>query len=540
MLLFGMLEAPDQLPDDIGALKAMIRHWAGMAAAKEAALAEKDAELTRVHDANTRLWETLRQLRRAQFGRKSEKLDPDQLSLAMEDTEQATAETSDGAEDQSATLEASRKKRRSVNRGALPSHLPREEIIVEPESTACPCCGSAMHVMGEDRSERLDVIPAQFKVIVTRRPKYACRACEGAVVQASAPARLIEAGIPTENLIAHVLVSKYADHLPLYRQAQIYARQGVELDRSTLADWVGRAAALLAPLQARLFEVLKASPKLFADETRCPVLDPGRKRVKLGQLWAYARDDRPWGGGDPPAVVYCYAPGRGSEHVQSHLKGFSGILQVDGYSAYKDLARNRPASEPLFLSFCWTHLRRQFYEIAAGGNAPLADDALRQIAALYQIEETIRGQSAEPRLKVRQAKSRPLLDRFKSWLEKSLSLLPGSSNTAKAIRYALRHWDGLILFAGDGRIEMDTNTVERSIRPLALNRKNALFAGHDRGAVHWGIIASLIETCKLNGADPQAYLATVLGRLVNGWPMRQIDEILPWAFANKQTSRIVA
>jgi transposase len=524
--------ALDQLPDDIGALKAMVRHWAGMAAAK-------DAELARVQDANVRLWETLRQLRRAQFGRKSEKLDPDQLSLAMEDTEQAIAETSDEAEDQNATLEASRKKRRFVNRGALPAHLPREEIIVEPESTVCPCCGGAMHVMGEDRSERLDVIPAQFKVIVTRRPKYACRACEGAVVQASAATRLIEAGIPTENLIAHVLVSKYADHLPLYRQAQIYARQGVELDRSTLAGWVGRAAALLTPVQVRLFELLKASPKLFADETRCPVLDPGRKRVKLGQLWAYARDDRPWGGGDPPGVVYCYAPGRGSEHVQSHLSGFSGILQVDGYSAYKDLARNRPPSAPLILSFCWTHMRRQFYEIASGGNAPLADDALRQIAALYQIEEAIRGQSAEARLKVRHAKSRPLIDQFKAWLEKSLPIVPGSSKMAKAIRYALRHWEGLILFASDGRIEMDTNTVERSIRPLALNRKNALFAGHDRGAVHWGVIASLIETCKNNRVDPQAYLAGVLNRLVNGWPMRQIDELLPWAFTSQQASSAV-
>jgi transposase len=532
--------ALDQLPDDIGALKAMVRHWAGIAAAKDAVLAEKDVQLTRVQDANTRLWETLRQLRRAQFGRKSEKLDPDQLNLAMEETEQAIAETEPADAPSGATPSASRKTSRSVNRGALPAHLPREEIVVEPEDKSCPCCGGAMHVMGEDRSERLDVVPAQFKVIVTRRPKYACRACEGAVVQVPAPARLIEAGIPTENLIAHVLVSKYADHLPLYRQTQIYARQGVELDRSTLADWVGRAAAILAPLQTRLFEILKASPKLFADETRCPVLDPGRKRVKLGQLWAYARDDRPWGGGDPPGVVYCYAPGRGSEHVKSHLSGFSGILQVDGYSAYKDLARNRLASEPLILSFCWTHLRRQFYEIAVGGNAPLADDALRQIAVLYQIEETIRGQSAQARLKVRQTKSRLLLDQFNAWLEKSLSLVPGSSKMAKAIRYALRHWEGLILFAGDGRIEMDTNTVERSIRPLALNRKNALFAGHDRGAVHWGIVASLIETCKLNSADPQAYLADALSRLVNGWPMRQIDELLPWAFANQQASHAVA
>ena len=244
----------------------------------------------------------------------------------------------------------------------MPSHLPREEIILEPEDKSCPCCGGTLHVMGEDRSERLDVVPAQFKVIVTRRPKYACRACEEAVVQAPAPARLIEGGIPTENLIAHVLVTKYADHCPLYRQAQIYARQGIDLDRSTLADWVGRAALLLAPLQARLFEVLKASPKLFADETRAPVLDPGRGKVKLGQLWAYARDDRPWGSNDPPGVVYCYAPGRGSEHVKNHLAGFAGILQVDGYAAYKELAKTRDQSAPIALAFCWAHCRRRFYD----------------------------------------------------------------------------------------------------------------------------------------------------------------------------------
>jgi transposase len=397
-----------------------------------------------------------------------------------------------------------------------------------------------MHVMGEDRSERLDVIPAQFKVIVTRRPKYACRVCEGAAMQAPAPARLIEAGIPTESLLAHVLVSKYADHCPLYRQAQIYGRQGIELDRSTLADWVGRAAALLAPLQARLFEILKASPKLFADETRAPVLDPGRKRVKLGQLWAYTRDDRPWAGSGPPGVVYCYAPGRGTEHVRSHLAGFSGILQVDGYAAYKELVTTREPSAAIVLAFCWAHLRRRFYEIAKAGHARLAEKALRQIAALYQIEDGIRGQSAGTRCKIRQAKTGPLLDKLKIFLETNLARVSGRSKMAETIRYAIRHWDGLILFAGDGRIEMDSNTVERAIRPIALNRKNALFAGHDRGAAHWGIVASLIETCKLNGVDPQAYLTEVLHRLVNGWPMRQIDELLPWAYATCQETRAVA
>jgi transposase len=523
-----MIAAFEQLPDDIDALKALLvaerLTWAK-------AVAEKDAELTRVQDANARLWDLLRQLRRAQFGRKSEKLDPDQLSLAMEEVEQAIAETCPTGDTPKATPSASPARTRSVNRGALPAHLPREEILVEPEDKSCPCCGGAMHVMGEDRSERLDVVPAQFKVIVTRRPKYACRACEEAVVQAPAPARLVEGGIPTENLIAHVLVAKYADHCPLYRQAQIYARQGVDLDRSTLADWVGRAALLLAPVQVRLFEVLKASPKLFADETRAPVLDPGRGKVKLGQLWAYARDDKPWGGNDPPGVVYQYAPGRKTEHVKNHLAGFTGILQTDGYAAYKELAATRDKNAPIDLAFCWAHCRRRFYEIAQGGNAPLAEEALRQIAALYKIEELIRGQSAGDRQRVRQAQSLPRAGKLKTWLDENLKRVPGKSKIAGAMRYAITHWQGLTLFLDDGRVEIDSNTVERAIRPLALSRKNALFAGHDRGGDHWATVASLIETCKLNAIDPQAYLARVLSHLVNGWPNSQIDELMPWAYA---------
>jgi transposase len=516
----------EPLPDDIDALKALLISERLTFAQT---LGLRDAELTRVQDANVRLWETLRQLRRMQFGCKSEKLDADQLGLALEETEQAIAETEAAASpSEAATLSASRTKPRSVNRGSLPAHLPREEIIIEPEHKSCPCCGRAMHVMGEDRSERLDVVPTQFKVIVTRRPKYACRACEEGVAQAPAPVRLIESGIPTEALVAHILVAKYADHCPLYRQSQIYSRQGIDLDRSTLADWVGRAAALLAPVQSRLFEILKASPKLFADETRAPVLDPGRKKVKLGQLWAYARDDRPWCGGDPPAVVYCYAPGRGTEHVASHLKGFTGILQVDGYAAYKNLVRNREPSAPIELAFCWAHLRRRFYDIAAGGNAPLAENALRQIAALYKIEDTIRGQSAKARYRVRQDVSRLIVETLKSWFDDSLNRVSGKAKIAEAIRYALSHWQGLTRFLDDGRIEIDSNSVERAIRPIALNRKNALFAGNDRGATHWGVIASLIETCKLNRIEPQAYLTSVITRLVNGWPMRQIDQLMPW------------
>lgn len=298
------------LPDDVAALKALL-------------LAER-ATAARLAGQNEHLRAILKELRRALFGRRSEKTaHPDQLQLALEDIEQALAQSEAEAEQADATLKASRTRQRRVNRGALPKHLPREEIVIEPGDQSCPCCGGAMHRIGEDVAERLDMIPAQFKVIVTRRPKYGCRACESAVVQAPAPARVIEGGLPTEAMIAHVLVGKYADHLPLYRQSQIYARQGIDLDRSTLADWVGRAAAELQPVHERLFEHLKRSPKLFMDETRAPVLDPGRGRTKTGYLWAIARDDRPWGGTDPPAVAYLYAPGRGAEHAVRPLAGLA-------------------------------------------------------------------------------------------------------------------------------------------------------------------------------------------------------------------------
>ena len=377
------------------------------------------------------------------------------------------------------------------------------------------------------------MIPAQFRVIVTRRPKHGCRACESAVVQAPAPARLLEGGLPTEALLAHVLVGKYADHLPLYRQSQIYARHGIELDRSTLADWVGRAAAELRPLHERLFEHLKRSPKLFMDETRAPVLDPGRKRTKSGYLWAIARDDRPWAGPDPPAVAYLYAPGRGAEHAIRPLAGFTGVLQVDAYAAYQALAEPARDGGPVTLAYCWSHVRRRFYEIAQGGDAPVAEAALERIAALYRIESTIRGDAPERRRTVRHDQSRSIVAELRAWLATTLAKLPRRSRTAEAIRYALKLWSGLTIFLDDGRVEIDSNTVERSIRPIALNRKNALFAGSDQGGVHWGVIASLIETCKLNAVDPQAYLADVLSRLVNRHPARKIDQLMPWAYANQ-------
>ncbi len=437
----------DTLPDDPGTLKAMLI-----------------AERLRAE----RLEQIIKELQRHRFGRRAETLPEDQLLLGLEDVEQGVAADEASREKDAPAAKAERIDRRRSNRGSLPAHLPRIETIVDIEDKTCPCCRHRLHVIGEDVAERLDIVPAQFRVIVTRRSRYGCRACEGVVVQAPAPARLIEGGMPTEATVAQVLVSKFADHLPLYRQAQIYARQGVNLDRSTLADWVGRAAFLLRPIHERMLGHLKASSKLFADETTAPVLDPGRGRTKTGQFFAYARDDRPWQGSDPPAVVFVYAPDRKAERSIDHLQGFAGTLQVDGYAGYRTLAEKGEVK----LAFCWSHVRRRFYELAAAGPAPIATEALERIAALYQIETEIRGWSAEARRLVRQDRTRPLLDALEALLREKLTLISQKTKLAEAIRYALSRWEGLSRFTDDGRVELDNNTVERAIRPLALTRSS--------------------------------------------------------------------
>lgn len=475
---------------------------------------------------NERLRKIIRELQRHRFGRRAESLPVDQLLLGLEEAEQAEAADEAKAEAAAPAERLARVAKRRANRGALPSHLPRIETLVDIEDRSCPCCAAPLHRIGEDVSERLDVVPAQFRVSVVRRPKYACRACTDGVSQAPAPARLIEGGLPTDATVAQVIVSKYADHLPLYRQAQIFARQGVILDRSTLADWVGRTALLLAPVHERLLDHLRASTKLFADETTAPVLDPGRGRTKTGQLWAYARDDRPWGGTDPPAVAYLYAPDRKAERPIAHLAGFTGVLQVDGYAGYRVLAERHGVK----LAFCWAHVRREFIDLAAKGASPIAAEVLTRVAALYRIEREIAGLSAEARRLARGERSRPLLEALERFLRDKLALISQKSTLAVAIRYATSRWAGLTLFVEDGRVEMDSNTVERSIRPLALTRKNALFAGSDRGGQTWAVIAALVETCKLNGADPQAYLSDVITRIVGGHPQSRIDELLPWAY----------
>jgi transposase len=525
----------DALPDDLDMLRALV---SSLSNERDAAV----AECRRVTDENDRLHHLLRQLQRAQFGRRSERLDPDQIQLALEDIETTIAEQ-DAQEDKKETAENPvdlQKKKRRANRGSLPAHLPRIHVTLAPESAVCPCCHGATHIIGEDTAERLDVIPAQYRVIVTHRPIYACRTCEQAVVQAPAPERLIKGGLPTEAMVASVLVAKYAWHLPLYRQAQMLRSQGIAIERATLAFWVGYAATELKPLYLRLRVLILSSVKIAVDETVAPVLDPGRGCTKKGYLWAIARDDRPWGGTDPPAVAYTYAPGRGAVHAQKLLASYRGIVQCDGYAAYKTIADAARLGDAITLAFCWAHLRRKFFDIAKGGSAPIASEALERIAVLYAIEETIRGRSADERRAERQEKSKPLVLALKTWLEQQLARVSGKSVIAEAIRYGLNHWDGLVRFLEDGRIELDTNIVERGMRPIALNRKNALFAGHDGGAENWACLASLIETCKLHGVDPQAYFADVLTKLVNLWPQSRLDELMPWAWAASRTSHQLA
>src|SRR5450631_3202235 len=376
------------LPDDVDTLQRMVRTLA----AECATLTDAEAEIERL-----RL--IIQKLQRSQFGRRAERLDDDQLQLGFEDLNADIARVE-------ATLPLTRVKtpRSRPDRPSLPAHLPREDMRLDLEHQACPCCGGELHVIGETVSEMLDHVPARLRVIRICRPRYGCRAC-GSIHQAPAPERPIAKGLASPGLLAHVLVAKYCDHLPLYRQSQIFARHGVEIDRSTLANWVGGACWWLEPLQARLAAHVFGSTKLFADDTPIPVLDPGRGRTKTGRLWVYAREQRPWSGPEPPAAVYLYAPDRKAERPASHLEGFKGVLHVDGYAGFEQLAIN----SDVVLAACWAHARRKFYEVAEATGSPVAAEALRRIGELYVVEARVRGQSSAHRLVERRSFSKPIV-----------------------------------------------------------------------------------------------------------------------------------
>ncbi len=486
------------LPSDVDTLHQLVRDLAAQAAGDRSELAQAQAEIER-------LKLIIRRFQRAQFGRRSERIDGDQLALGLEDLDADIARLQARHPARSAHDVGSQATSR---RHGLPDHLPREDVAIDIDGRVCPCCGGVLHVIGETVSEMLDFVPARLRVLCIRRPKYGCRAC-GTIHQAAAPERPIAKGMASPGLLAHVLVSKYCDHMPLYRQSQIFARHGVEIERSTLANWVGGACWWLEPLQAR------------------PVLDPGRGRTKTGRLWVYTRDDRPWSGPDPPAAVYFYSPDRKAERPASHLEAFRGVVQVDGYAGFERLTERGD----IVLAACWAHTRRKFFDVHEATGSPIAAEALRRIAELYAIEKSIRGRTAEERRIVRNTQSRPLVEAMKPWLETQLGRIPGRGGLAEAIRYTLSRWPALGHFLDDGRIELDNNSVERAIRPVALGRKNHLFAGSDGGAERWATVCSFIASAKLNDVEPFTYLRDILQRMSEGHPMSRLDELLPWSWS---------
>ena len=509
----------------------------------KAELASARAELTGAKLLIEQLRAQLAVLRRMQFGRSSEKLDAQimQLELMLEDLEEGEAER---AVAEPAAPSRGTSERRPAVRRPLPEHLPREDVMHHP-GDSCPCCGGIkLSKLGEDITEVLERVPAKLKVIRHIRPRLSCRTCE-TIIQAPAPDLPVEKGRPGPALIASIVVGKYIDGLPLYRQAGIIARDGVDIDRASLCDWVGRAAWWLAPVAARIGQHVMAAPAIHTDDTPIGVLAPGRGKTKTGRIWTYVVDERPWAGERPPAALYHYSPDRKGERPACHLAGYAGVIHADGYTGYEALTRSTappgPSSAPRIVhAACWAHARRKLYDVHEATRSPIAAEGLRRIGQLYDIEREIKGMAANQRLAVRQDRSAPLLADLRTWMETERRRLSSKTALSKALQYALTRWDALARFASDGRIGIDNNPAERALRGIAVTRKNFLFLGSDRGGERAAVIYTALETARLNGIDPEAWLADVIDRLASGHSQRDIDALLPWNWRKHEAIALAA
>ena len=517
------------LPDDIDELKRRL-------IAAEAGLLAKTLEAEKLRF-------ELARLKRMSFGQSSERIEREieQLELKLEEIETTASDASEPAsaanpEPDAAPLEAGEKKVRRQ----LPEHLPRREVRHEPAASICHRCGAErLRKVGEDVTEVLEYVPGRFEVMRHVRPAYSCAKCE-AMTQAPMPAMPIPRAMAGASVLAHVIMSKYADHLPLYRQVEIYARDGLDLDRGTLADWMGKAAWLLRPLADRIGEHVMAGTVIHADDTPVPVLAPGNGKTRTGRLWIYLRDERPHAGTAPPAVLYRYTPDRKGERCREHLSAFAGHLHADGYAGFAELyesAEGKPANVTEVA--CWAHVRRKFFDVHKANGSPIAREALERIGALFEIERTIAGKSAEQRRAVRQGLAKDQLDKLAEWLDQQLKLLSGKSELAGAIRYARSRWDALTAYVDDGRLEVSNNAAENAIRPVTLGRKNWLFAGSDAGGDRAAVFYTLIRSAKLNGLEPEAWLRDVLTR-IGEHPINRLDELLPWNMAQPATQSVAA
>ena len=522
---------PDSLPSDVATLRAMLSaqavemaHQATMVAAQRTELDAARAGLLEQRYEIEALRARLARALRVAFGRSSEKLrnQLEQLELTLADLDERIAETEpkDAGAIEPIAADPIKPARRP-----LPAALPRDVIKhVAPcdDAGACAACGGVLRALGEDVTELLDYVPGSFRVIRHVRPKLSCRLCE-TITQAPAPSLPIRRGRAGTGLLAHVLVSKYCDHLPLHRQAEIYAREDIDLSRSTMADMVGQSARLLRPLVDALGRHVMAGDRVHADDTVVPVLEPGLGRTRTARLWVYVRDDRPFAGADPAAVFYRYTSDRKGEHPRAHLSEFRGILQADGYAGFAKLYGGNRIME----AACLAHARRKFWDVHETTKSPLAREALNRIGALYRIEDTIRGRPPDQRLAVRAAHTAPLMSDLRDWLEATLSRISGRSDLAKAIRYALSRWDALTLILRDGRACIDNSAAERAIRPIAIGRRNWTFAGSNAGGERAAAMYSLIETAKLHGLDPEGYLRHILERIADH-PVSRVADFLPW------------